>query len=228
VRAPGGIRIGCDGIGVSYGEGEGRTAPLVGTALAVPAGESVAIIGPSGSGKSTLLRILAGIQRPDEGEVTLDGVAVTSTATARRHRQRVSVVHQDYRLVPFLTAAENVRLALELTGHGRAAADAAAAKALKAVGLHGYEGRLPDTLSGGEQQRVAIARALAGQPAVMLADEPTGALDQENSEAIALLLSGLASRHGLAVVIATHDAGVARRMSRRMELRMGSLHECEP
>jgi ABC-type lipoprotein export system ATPase subunit len=221
------MRIACEDVTVSYGKADGRTTPLACAALAVRAGESVAITGPSGSGKSTLLRVLAGIQRPDQGTVSLDGVPVTSGAEARRHRQRVGFVHQDYRLVPFLTAAENVRLALELSGAGRSA-DHAARRTLSVVGLRGYEPRLPDTLSGGEQQRVAIARALARQPAAMLADEPTGALDQENTEMIATLLTELASRHGLAVVVATHDAAVAARMSRRLELRMGSLHECTP
>jgi putative ABC transport system ATP-binding protein len=210
-------------VSVSYGKGQGRTSPLISVDVAVAQGESVAVLGPSGSGKSTLLRVLAGLQRPDSGRVLLDGVEVRPRSGASRRRP-VSLVYQDYRLVPFLSAAENVALALELDGRGRSAAGVAKAM-LARVGLAGLADRLPHTMSGGEQQRVAIARAMATGPRVLLADEPTGALDIHASRDIGALLNGLSTEHGVAVVVATHDPEIASLVARRLILADGELRD---
>ena len=212
--------IECRNITVSYGKGSARTTPLSGIALAVPAGGSVAVMGPSGSGKSTLLRVLSGAQRPNGGEVLLHGEPV-GTRTSRL-AGAVRLIHQDYRLVPFLNATENIRLALELSGRSDGAEETAI-EALTTVGIAHLRSRMPDTLSGGEQQRVAIARAVAGRPQVLIADEPTGALDQDTSRQIGQFLRDLAGELGIAVIVATHDPLIAERMARLLRLDQGVL-----
>jgi len=177
-------------------------------------------MGPSGSGKSTLLRVLAGLQIPDRGVVSLDGrrLKVRGSGDAR-----ISFIHQDYRLVDFLTVAENLILAAEMRAID--VSEANVANALEKVGLNGFQKRSPVTLSGGEQQRVAIARALVTRSAVLLADEPTGALDGENTVTVATLLRDISLEHQVAVVVATHDRSVARMMSRTLVHQDGSFHE---
>ncbi|MGY1719406.1 ABC transporter ATP-binding protein [Blastococcus sp. SYSU DS0552] len=187
--------------------------------------ESVVVMGPSGSGKSTLLRVLAGLQSPDRGTVSVDGVPLATGRRGGSGDTRVAVVHQDYRLVDFLTVAENLQLAAELRSVSAPADDLE--EALARVGLHGFGDRSLATLSGGEQQRVAIARALVSRCRVLLADEPTGALDEENTGVVARLLRDLSREHGMSVVVATHDRSVARTMSRSLVLHDGRLQDAE-
>ncbi|WP_433732190.1 ABC transporter ATP-binding protein [Actinoplanes sp. CA-051413] len=177
-------------------------------------------MGPSGSGKSTLLRILAGLQIPDQGRVSLNGRPLRSRNGGDA---RISLIHQDYRLVDFLTVAENLALAAELRAIDVSQTDVA--NALDRVGLNGLQERSPATLSGGEQQRVAIARALVSRSRVLLADEPTGALDGENTITVATLLRDISQEHQVAVVVATHDRSVAHMMSRALVHHDGSFRE---
>jgi putative ABC transport system ATP-binding protein len=183
---------------------------------------TTAVMGPSGSGKSTLLRVIGGMQRPVAGVVAIDGVEVAVASWRSAGDPRVSLIHQDYRLVPFLTVEQNMLLAAELRGVRRAGADVGTM--LERVGLPSSMGRrLPTKLSGGQQQRVAIARALLAGTPVLLADEPTGALDVDNTERIADILVELGRRDGLVVVVATHDPRVAERLDHRVQLARGKL-----
>lgn len=184
--------------------------------------EPVAVMGPSGSGKTTLLRVLAGQHRADLGEVSLNGRLVRSSRRGAITDARIAVVHQDYRLVEFLSVLDNVLLASEL--HGVEADESDACALLERVGL-GYVDaeRKPGTLSGGEQQRVAIARALLSGATALLADEPTGALDSETTEQITDLLLSLGESEGFQIIVATHDLAVARRMPRQLVLRDGLI-----
>lgn len=212
--------LACHDVTVTYRQGRGTFTPLQGVSLSVGA-ESVAVTGPSGSGKTTLLRILAGLQSPDEGGVEIDGTPVRSADLSCD--PRVSLIHQDYRLVEFLTVAENLQLACELRTvalDGRSVSSV-----LETVGLGDFGDRWPGTLSGGEQQRVAIARSLIVGSQVILADEPTGALDIDNSRLVAELLHKLAESEGVTVVVATHDLGVAGLMSRRVTFDRGALSD---
>jgi ABC-type lipoprotein export system ATPase subunit len=180
----------------------------------------VAVMGPSGSGKTTLIRVLAGQLPTDRGTVRLDGKLLR--ASARRTTARVSVIHQDYRLVEFLSVLDNVLLASEVRGMARSEAEAR--DLLARVGLGPAEARRkPGTLSGGEQQRVAIARALLCGATVLLADEPTGALDTATTRQITDLLLDLADAEQVRVVVATHDIAVARRMDDHLLLSDGRL-----
>ncbi len=175
---------------------------------AFPAGVTTAVTGPSGSGKSTLLHLLAGLDVPDEGEVVVCGTALSSLDTAARaalRRSQVALVQQGADLVPFLDARETLEVALARRGAGRADARAEAEAALAAVGLAELAGQRVGRLSMGERQRVAIARALAARPRLLLADEPTARLDEENARAIGALFAELAASSGAAVVCATHD-----------------------
>lgn len=182
----------------------------------------VAITGPSGAGKSTLLRVIAGLQRPDSGHVEIGGIPVAAPARKSAGDARVGLIHQDYRLVPFLTVRENLQLAAEVRGIGLA--PEAIPEALARVGLDGPFGtRRPDTLSGGEQQRVAIARLLVCRVSVVLADEPTGALDSDNTRRVAGLFNDVASAPGVIVLVATHDPLVAAGIEQTYELSSGDL-----
>lgn len=199
-----------------------RVAALRGVSLTVAGGESLAVVGPSGSGKSTLLGLLAGLDRPDQGRVLIDGQDLASLperALARLRGIRIGVVFQNYRLIPTLNARENVALPLELAGRRDAAPLATAW--LERVGLAARADHLPAQLSGGEQQRVALARAMAPDPAVVLADEPTGNLDSATGTAMADLLIWLCRAHGAALVLVTHDPALAARTDRRLTLRDG-------
>jgi len=192
--------------------------------FAINAGESVAIIGPSGSGKSTLLGLLAGLDVPTRGEVWLDGQSLFSLDEEGRAMLRaraVGFVFQNFQLLPGLTALENVALPLELAG--RADAMDRAAHWLGQVGLDARRRHYPLQLSGGEQQRVALARAFAGDPRVLFADEPTGNLDARTGAAVIDLLFTLNSQSGTTLVLVTHDAGLAARCQRRIELAEGRL-----
>jgi ABC-type lipoprotein export system ATPase subunit len=180
------------------------------------------VMGPSGSGKSTLLRVLAGLQKPDEGTVRVDDGDVVPPTWRSSGDRRVALVHQDYRLVEFLTVEENLRLAAEL--RSIPVSTAQVETALERVGLTGsFAGRAPASLSGGEQQRVAIARALLCDVEVLLADEPTGALDRDNTMRIANVLAEVGAMNDVLVVIATHDPLVGSIPAEHFQLAAGKL-----
>jgi ABC-type lipoprotein export system ATPase subunit len=203
--------------------------PVVGlqeVSLRVDAGEVVAVTGPSGSGKSTLLFLLAGLDRPDGGEVRVAGTdwsTLEGAARARFRRRTCGFIAQGMALLPQATAAENVEVPLLLDGVAPDDRQARVASVLDAVGLAGDGHKLPDQLSGGQQQRVAIARALVTGPAVVLADEPTANLDSATAQAVTRLLLGAARERGAAVVLVTHDPDVARHADREVRLRSGRL-----
>ncbi len=187
----------------------------------IPAGQSVSVMGPSGSGKSTLLHCLAGILRPDEGDVSLGGEPVSLASDAARSRirlARMGFVFQDGQLLPELSALENVALPLLLLGRPRAEAFRRAGDCLQWLGLSGLEARRPGQLSGGQAHRVAIARALVGQPDVVLADEPTGALDQATGAEVMRVLTSAVAAVGASLVVVTHDAHVADWCQRHVEI----------
>jgi len=197
---------------------------LAGISLAFAAGSTTAIVGPSGSGKSTLLGLIAGLDRPDGGRVLIEGrdLAVLSERERSKLRaQRLGFVFQSYRLMPTLTALENVALAAELAGFDQP--DERARTWLARVGLAERVGHLPALLSGGEQQRVAVARALVAGPALILADEPTGNLDSKTGAAITDLLLELAQDGNTTLIIVTHDEALAGRMARIVRLADGRV-----
>ena len=194
--------------------------------LTVEHGDSLAIMGPSGSGKSTLLGLLGGLDRPTSGSLAFEGRDVASLSDdelARVRNQVVGFVFQNFQLLPRTTALANVGLPLVYRGLGRAERRERAAEALEAVGLASRMGHRPSQLSGGEQQRVAIARALAAEPAMLLADEPTGNLDSQSGHEVLELLVRLRAERGVATVVVTHDAGVAERFDRTVLVRDGRL-----
>jgi putative ABC transport system ATP-binding protein len=193
--------------------------------LGVEAGECVAIMGPSGSGKSTLMNMVGLLDRPTSGSIRLDGedtARLSDDARARMRRDWIGFVFQSYNLLPRSTAVENVELPLIYAGVAPRLRRLRARAALEAVGMSVRERHFPSQLSGGEQQRVAIARALVGDPAVLLADEPTGALDSRTGAEILDLFRQL-NRHGQTVVMITHDAAVAARCARTIHLRDGRV-----
>ena len=201
-------------------------AAVRGIDLSIGNGEFVAITGASGSGKSTLLHMLGGITRPTTGRVLLEGVdlaALDDDALAIVRRRRIGFVFQRYNLLPELSLAENVGLPLVLDGLSDARADEAALAALEAVGMGHRAHHRPDELSGGEQQRGAIARALVAKPAIVLADEPTGALDSVNSRRVIELLETLVAERGQTVILVTHDAGVAAAAVRTIRISDGRV-----
>jgi len=208
-----------------YGDGADEVYALRGVDLAVEAGELVAVMGPSGSGKSTLLTIAGSLETPTDGQVLLDGVdmaGLSHNERARMRRRSIGYVFQDYNLLAGLTAAENVSLPLELDGRPPAEARAAAAEVLASVGLADLGDRYPDDLSGGEQQRVAIARALVGGRRILLADEPTGALDSITGESVMRLLRTHCDQGGTGILV-THDAAHAAWADRVVFLRDGRI-----
>jgi putative ABC transport system ATP-binding protein len=208
----------------AYDEGERRREVLCDLTLDVADGEVVALVGRSGSGKSTLLNIIAGIDRPSAGTISVDGQQVSALSERERtlfRRRRLGFVFQFFNLLPTLTVEENVRLPLELVGRGGERAPVE--RLLAAVGLADRAGTFPDRLSGGEQQRVALARALAHDPALVLADEPTGALDSDTGRAVLALLLELARAKGRTVILVTHSQEVARAADRVLVLERGRL-----
>ena len=185
--------------------------------LTVRAGEALAVLGPSGSGKSTLLNLLAGLDRPSSGTVTVDGIRVDKlgeAASARYRRARIGLVFQFFNLLDDLTVLDNVMLPAQLAGTSRAKARARAEELLGSLGVARHAGAYPGRLSGGERQRVAVARALVNSPALLLADEPTGALDTASGAEVRRLLSQLHA-DGQTVVLVTHDENLARECSTR-------------
>jgi putative ABC transport system ATP-binding protein len=202
--------------------------------LEIAAGEVVVILGPSGSGKTTLLGLLAGLDRPTEGEVVLAGEELSGMdedARAALRAERIGFIFQSFHLIPTLTALENVLVPLELLGAERAPsqgeADQVARDLLERVGLGDRLGHYPAQLSGGEQQRVGIARAFANRPVVLFADEPTGNLDRATGDEIERLLFELNAQHGTTLVIVTHDLALARRAHRVVHLAGGRVDRIE-
>jgi len=214
------------GVDLSLGRGAARVHILRDVALTIGKGEAVGIVGASGSGKSTLLMIMAGLERPDRGEVEIDGVKLgelNEDALARFRGQRIGIVFQSFHLIPTMTALENVAAPLELSGARDANARARAE--LKQVGLGDRLGHYPAQLSGGEQQRVALARALAPRPSLMIADEPTGNLDETTGRAIIDLMFELPARLGATLALVTHDSALASRCDRVIRMRSGRIDE---
>jgi putative ABC transport system ATP-binding protein len=208
-----------------YGAGAARVTALSGVDLAVAAGSMVAVMGPSGSGKSTLLTIAGSLEEPTGGEVLVAGAPLAGMSRGARaalRRRTIGYVFQDYNLLPGLTAAENVALPLELDGTPARRARAVAGAALADLGLAERAGRFPDELSGGERQRVAIARAVVGERRLLLADEPSGALDSVSGESVMRLLHQ-ACRRWTGAVVVTHDAQLASWADRVVFLRDGRL-----
>jgi putative ABC transport system ATP-binding protein len=222
--APDSIVIAARNLTLSLGRPPAQVDILRGIDLTVTAGESVALLGPSGSGKSSLMAALAGLERPSGGEVRvagLDFVGLDEDALAIARRGRIGIVLQAFHLLPTMTALENVAVPLELAGE--ADAFARAEQELRAVGLGHRLTHYPAQLSGGEQQRVAIARALAPRPALLFADEPTGNLDAANGSAIMDLLFARHREAGATLFVITHDAGLAARCGRIVELGDGRI-----
>jgi putative ABC transport system ATP-binding protein len=210
----------------SYGQGTVSVDALREVSLSVDEGEMVAVMGPSGSGKSTLLTIAGSLEAPSSGDVLIDGQDVgtmSRRAKARMRRRTIGYVFQDFNLLPGLTAAENVALPLELDGTSARKAQAAALKSLDRLGLRERASHYPDQLSGGERQRVAIARAMVGERRLLLADEPSGALDSVNGEAVMQLLHDACKKGGMAAIVVTHDAKLASWADRVMFLRDGHV-----
>ncbi|WBC12448.1 ABC transporter ATP-binding protein [Micromonospora sp. WMMA1998] len=209
-----------------FRSGPERLTAVDDVSLEIAAGSVVALTGPSGSGKSTLLHLIGAIEQADRGTVTVDDVEVTALrrAALARYRQRVGFVFQRYHLLPALTVLDNV-IAPVLPRRGRADHAARARELLDAVGLGGRERALPAELSGGQQQRVAIARALMGEPRLLLADEPTGNLDSTTGAQILDLLLDLRDRHGMTILLATHEPAIAARCDRLVRLGDGRVVE---
>ena len=213
------------GVSKVYGQGPTEVQALRCVSLSVEVGTLVAVMGPSGSGKSTLLTIAGGLEEQTSGEVLVAGAALTAMSRdekARLRRRSIGYVFQDYNLLAGLTAAENVALPLELDGVGARAAQAAGLKALEELDLADRASRFPDELSGGERQRVAIARAVVGERRLLLADEPSGALDSVNAEQVMRVVRAACAR-GVAGVVVTHDAQLASWADRVIFLRDGRM-----
>lgn len=214
-----------------HGSGHVKVDALVNASLSVDSGELVSVMGPSGSGKTTLLSIAGGLESPTSGEVYVEGAPLSQLSIgqlARLRRRRIGYVFQQFNLIEGLTAQENVSIPLELDGSARRDAARAALQALEMLGLGELAGRFPDELSGGEQQRVAIARAVVGERVLLLADEPTGALDTVTGESVLRLMRGHCERGGAGVLV-THDARLAAWADRVVFLRDGRIvDETEP
>jgi putative ABC transport system ATP-binding protein len=209
----------------TYGSGATEVHALSDVDLVVGRGELVAVMGPSGSGKSTLLTIAGSLEQPSNGQVLVHGVdlaAVSRSDQAKMRRRSIGYVFQDFNLIPALTALENVTLPLELDGVHTKTAKASGRKALQELGVAEFAVRYPEELSGGQRQRVAIARAIVGERGLLLADEPTGALDSVNGEGVMRLLRGATDR-GVAGVIVTHEAQLAAWADRIVFLRDGHV-----
>jgi putative ABC transport system ATP-binding protein len=208
-----------------YGSGPTEVRALCDVDLLVERGELVAIMGPSGSGKSTLLTIAGSLEQATSGQVLVDGVDLATMSRsdqARMRRRSIGYVFQDFNLLPGLTAVENVTLPLELDGIGGRAARATGLEAMEKLGIEDHADRYADELSGGERQRVAITRAIVGERGLLLADEPTGALDSVNGEVVMRVLRG-ATRSGVAGVVVTHEAQLASWADRVVFLRDGHV-----
>jgi putative ABC transport system ATP-binding protein len=209
--------------GVSKTFENGRIGALSGVSMRLEAGDFVALTGPSGSGKSTLLNLIGALDRPDAGSIQVGGQELSRLDAAEYRAATVGFVFQFHNLIPTLSAAENVQIPMIGRGLGRRERERRAEGLLDEVGLAGRTGASPTTLSGGERQRVAIARALANEPRLLLADEPTGALDSETGAQIVGLLLTLRDQRGMTVLLVTNDASVSQTADRVLRLRDGKL-----
>ena len=201
-----------------YQMGETVVRALDGVSINVAHGEFLALLGTSGSGKSTLLNLIAGLDRPTSGSLRIDGTDIggmSAEELSRHRRQNVGIIFQSFNLITTMTAVENVTLSMMFAGIRQSERDQRAAQLLESMGLGGRQQHRPNQLSGGEQQRVAISRALANQPRLLLADEPTGNLDSRTSHEIMELLKRLNEKEGKAIILVTHDAGLATRYAHR-------------
>jgi putative ABC transport system ATP-binding protein len=211
-------------VDLSLGRGAARIHILKQISLSIARGETVALLGPSGSGKSTLLMAMAGLERPDSGSIKIEGQALETMgedALARFRGQKIGIVFQSFHLIPTMTALENVAVPLELAGLSDAFERAKGE--LAAVGLKERLKHYPAELSGGEQQRVALARALAPHPSLLIADEPTGNLDEETGRGVIDLMFGLRRERGATLVLVTHDHALADKCDRTIRLRSGRV-----
>jgi putative ABC transport system ATP-binding protein len=216
------------GANIHLGRGAARVHALRDIDLRIERGEAVGLVGPSGSGKSTLLMVLAGLERPDSGSVLIDGhdlAKLDEDRLARFRGARIGVVFQSFHLIPTMTALENVAMPLELQGVSDAFARAG--QELAGVGLAARAAHYPAQLSGGEQQRVALARAIAADPAILVADEPTGNLDDATGTAIIDLIFDLQRARGTTLVLVTHDPALAARCDRVVRMRSGRIEPTE-
>jgi putative ABC transport system ATP-binding protein len=223
-----GARVITESVTKSYGGGRGAAGvdALLGISLTLEPGSFTALLGPSGCGKSTLLNLLGALDRPTTGRVLVDGRDLATLSEDDRdgyRRKTAATIFQFFNLLPTMTALENVALPLLLEGVSPADADTRAARGLADVGLADKERAYPYELSGGQLQRVAVARALANEPALLLADEPTGNLDSKTGEQVLSLVAGLVKERGITVVMATHSAEAAARASHILRLRDGRL-----
>jgi putative ABC transport system ATP-binding protein len=221
--------IALSGVNLSLGRGAAQVHILKDIGLHIGRGEAVGLVGPSGSGKSTLLMVMAGLERPDTGTVMVAGHDLGSLdedALARFRGRHIGIVFQSFHLIPTMTALENVAVGLELGGCAHAFDRAA--RELDAVGLGERRDHYPAELSGGEQQRVALARALAPHPAILVADEPTGNLDEATGQGIIDLLFASHRERGTTLVLVTHDAALAAGCGRVVRLRSGRIEPHEP
>jgi putative ABC transport system ATP-binding protein len=212
----------------SYAEGDAVREVLAGTSLTLHAGEFVVLLGRSGSGKSTLLNLISGIDLPSRGTVRVAGQelgALSEHARTLLRRERIGFIFQAFNLLPTLTVEENILLPLELTGRTGEASRGRVRELLETVGLGNRAASFPDRLSGGEQQRVAVARALAHAPPLLLADEPTGNLDEATGKRVLDLLENLTRRERVCALIVTHDPGLVARAHRVLRLEAGRLME---
>lgn len=213
-----------------YGPPDAGVEALAGVTLSIEAGEFVAVVGPSGCGKSTLLHLCGAMDRPTAGEIVFDGAAVSSLddeGITRLRRERIGFVFQFFNLLPTLTVVENVSLPLMLSGQPAPRADAQARALVERLGLGHRLGHYPSQLSGGELQRTAIARAILHQPALLIADEPTGNLDSENGARTLALLADLNRTSKLTILLATHDRDVAAAAGRVVYMRDGRVERIE-
>jgi len=220
------MRIELSGVGKAYGQGEARFWALRDASLAVDEGNFISIVGPSGSGKSTMLHLLGCIDRPSEGEVSIDGREMEGLSDREMsgiRRDHIGFVFQQYFLNASMTALQNVLLPLDLAGVAGGREKAAAA--LETVGLGSKLRSLPTEMSGGEQQRVAIARALANAPGILLADEPTGSLDSKTGNDVLEMLVNLNRERNLGLVIVTHDEGIAMTADRIVHVLDGRISQ---
>ena len=219
------------GVEKEYATGDVRVQALRGVDLSISRGEMVAIMGPSGCGKTTLLNCLSGLDEFDGGEVLVGGESISGMSDRKRTRfraEKMGFVFQTYNLIPVLSAVENVELPLLVAGAKPKEARRRATAALETVGVPEQAGKRPNEMSGGQQQRVTVARSLVNHPAIVWADEPTGALDSETSGEVVELLVKLNREQGQTFVLVTHDASVARRAHRIVRMRDGMIEGDEP
>ena len=220
------IVIQATGVSRGFRQGPKRVQVLSDVSLQVPAGTSMAIVGASGAGKSTLLHILGGLDRPDEGEVMVDGQSLWQKSDAERsdlRNSRMGFIYQFHHLLPEFTALENVAMPLLISGESTSVAAKRATELLTKVGLDQRLDHKPGELSGGERQRAAVARALVGNPGCVLGDEPTGNLDERTANHVFEQLLELNTELNTSLILVTHDMRLAAKMNQRFELHMGSL-----